>query len=45
MLHFTSNLQKSLVGTAFLKAATAKMVALLSIIHVAFLAAYHIVGQ
>lgn len=32
MLHFTSNLQKSLVGTAFLKAATAKMVALLSML-------------
>ena len=32
MLHFTSNSQKSLVGTAFLKAATAKMVALLSML-------------
>ena len=32
MLHFTSNPQKSLVGTAFLKAATAKMVALLSML-------------
>lgn len=32
MLHFTSNPQKSLVGTAFLKAATAKMVALLSLL-------------
>ena len=32
MLHFTSNLQKSLVGTAFLKAATVKMVALLSML-------------
>lgn len=32
MLHFTSNPQKSLVGTAFLKAATAKMAALLSLL-------------
>lgn len=32
MLHFTSNPQKSLVDTAFLKAATAKMVALLSML-------------
>ena len=32
MLHFTSNSQKSLVGTAFLKAATAKLVALLSML-------------
>ena len=32
MLHFTSNPQKSLVGTAFLKAATAKMVAVLSML-------------